>query len=60
MSIMENPSRDNITVSFYLTKDLYDQLSQRLPNYGEKTTFFRVVVEKFLKGEIEVVMEKKF
>ena len=52
--------RDTVTVSFGVAPEMYDRLIKRLPNYGERTLFFRTVIERFLNGKLELIMEKKF
>lgn len=51
---MNNGSDRRITVSFNLDETLYDRLVKRLPVYGDRTRFFRLIVEKFLNDEIQV------
>lgn len=52
------PNTENMTVSFNLPKEQYEALSKKLPKFGDKTAFFRTVVEKYLKGQLEI--ERKF
>lgn len=49
-----------ITVSFNLPEKLYEELRKRMPNYGDRTLFFRTVVERLISGELNITVEKKF
>lgn len=60
MPMVEPKKDEKITVSFNLSLEQYRALEKRLPNFGDKTMFFRTVVDKFLRGELEVTTERKF
>ena len=51
-------STEKMVVSFLLPKENYYALTERLSNYGDKSEFFREVVDQFLKGLIKV--ERRF
>ena len=56
---VEVESEQNVTVTFILKGDLYRQLCDRLSKYGERSMFFRLVTEKFLRGELSVTVPER-
>lgn len=63
MPILTNHGKDpdgSTTVSFMLSNEMYEKLTDRLPKYGSRSDFFRTVVELFLEGKLQVVVEKRF
>jgi len=59
-SLKTRKKESHTTVSFSLSNDQYDQLAKRLPNYGDRSSFFRTVVKQYLEGTLEIKNERKF
>lgn len=51
---------DYTTVSFALPNSVYEQLVARLPNYGDRSGFFRTVVRMYLNQEIKISREIQY
>jgi hypothetical protein len=50
---------ENVTVTFNLKGDVYNELAKRLSERGKRTQFFRLVVEKFLAGELRITIPEQ-
>jgi hypothetical protein len=56
----EEQKPERITLSFSVTLEEYKEFNKRLPGWGDKSSFFRTVMKKYLAGELKVSSEREF
>lgn len=52
-------ANENISTGFRINRDTLAALKKRLPRRGDRTKLINHLIEKFLKGEIVVVLESR-
>ena len=50
---------DYIVVTFKLDEELYKKLCTRVHGYGDRSRMFRIIIEKFLAGDLQISIPER-